>query len=57
MSRARDLLTCWIVAMWVWGHSWAKYQIAVRRSRWRHFYAVEFVPPKGQRWCARRTNK
>lgn len=67
MSRARDLLNCWIVAMWVWGHSWAKYPIAVRRShafwfvphfiatlpsRWRHFYAVEFVPPKGQCWTA-----
>ncbi len=65
MRHARDLLNCWIVAMWFWGHAWAEFPVAVRRShvwwcvphfiatlpgRWRHFFAVEFVPPRHQRW-------
>lgn len=45
MRHARDLLNCWLVAMWFWWHVWAEYLVAVRRSRvwW-------FVPPKHKRW-------
>lgn len=65
MRQARDFLNCWLVAMWFWGHAWAEYPVAVRRShvwwfiphfiatlpgQWRHFYAVDFIPPKRKRW-------
>lgn len=51
--------------MWFWGHACAEYPVSVRRShvlwfvphfiatlpcRWRHFFAVEFVPPRRRRW-------
>lgn len=65
MRKTRDLLNCWFVAMYFWAYLWAKYPVAIRRShawwfvphfivtlpgRWRHFYAVEFVPPRNKRW-------
>ncbi len=65
---SRALLNCWIVAMWFWGRSWAAYPVAIRRSHaiwfiphfiatlpgsWRHFFAVEFVPPRRSRWTTR----
>ena len=65
MRQARDLLNCWLVAMWFWGHALAACPVAVRRShvfalvphfvatlpgRWRHFLAVEFIPPRRRRW-------
>lgn len=68
MRNARDLLNCWVVAMWVWAWQFSKYPVAVRRSHvfwfvphfiatlpgpWRHFLSVEFVPVKGERWTRR----
>ncbi len=68
MRHARDLLNCWLVAMWIWSMGRSKYPVAVRRShsfwfvphfiatmpsKWRHFLSVEFVPVKGERWTTR----
>jgi len=65
MRRARRLLNCWVVAMWFWGRSWCVYPVAIRRShafvlvphfiatmpsRWRHFFAVEYIPQRRRRW-------
>lgn len=65
MRHSRDLLNCWLVAMWFWCLAFAKHPVAVRRShvfwfvphfiatlpgRWRHFFAVEFIPPRNKRW-------
>lgn len=62
---ARDFLNCWIVAMRVWLRDKGVYPVAIRSShawwfvphfiatfpsRWRHFHAVEFVPPRRVRW-------
>ena len=65
MRHARRLLNCWLVAMWFWGRSWFAHPVAIRRShafalvphfiatmpsRWRHFFAVEYIPPRRRRW-------
>ena len=65
MRHARRLMNCWLVAMWFWGRSCCSHPVAIRRShafplvphfiaavpsRWRHFFAVEHIPPKRRRW-------
>lgn len=64
-EKPRRLLNCWIVAMWFWCRSRGAYPVAIRRShafllvphfiatlpgRWRHFLAVEYIPPRRRRW-------
>lgn len=65
IKKQRRLLNCWLVAMFFWGRSWCAYPVAIRRShafvlvphfiatlpgRWRHFHAVEYIPPRRRRW-------
>ena len=64
-TKPRRLLNCWLVAMWFFGKSWFAYPVAIRRShallivphfiatlpgKWRHFFAVEYIPPRRRRW-------
>ena len=64
-TKPRRLLNCWLVAMWFWCRSLCRYPVAIRRShtflfvphfvatlpgKWRHFYAVEYIPPRRRRW-------
>lgn len=65
IGRAHRLYNCWLAAMWFWWYARAKHPVAIRRSRhwwfvphfvatlpsrWRHFHAVEYVPPRKRRW-------
>lgn len=64
-EKAHDFLNCWIVAMRLWLQEKGVYPVAIRSShvwrfiphfiatlpgRWRHFYAIDFVPPRRVRW-------
>lgn len=62
----RVLLNCWLVAMWLWLHSFGRQYVWIRRSHTflgllphfgyterlglRRFRTVEYRPPKGRLW-------